>query len=65
MDKIEFDQNPSSIFGYKVPVMNISSATNTRTVIAGFVKNVPCIHSLNPVIVGFVYTQIYFGDHVL
>ncbi len=34
--------------GYKVPLMNISSATNSRTAICSFAKDWPCNHSLNP-----------------
>jgi len=49
MSREAFIEDNASIAGYKIPVMNISSATNSRTVIAGFVKNVPCTHSLNPI----------------
>ncbi len=49
MSRENFIEHNSSIDGYKIPVMNISSATNSRTAIAGFVKDFPCIHSLNPI----------------
>jgi len=44
----DFNNSPKSISGYKIPIMNITSATNSRTVIAGFIKNFPCAHSINP-----------------
>jgi hypothetical protein len=34
---------------YKIPIMNIGSSTNSRTLIAGLVVNAPCNHSLNPI----------------
>jgi len=37
------------ILGPKLPLMNISSATNTRTLICAFLKDFPCNHSLNPI----------------
>lgn len=37
------------VFGIKIPIMNISSATNTRTVICAITKDYPCNHALNPV----------------
>jgi hypothetical protein len=36
------------ICGYKIPVMSISSSTNSRTVIGAFSRDLPCNHSLNP-----------------
>jgi len=38
----------NDVLGAKVPVMNITSATNSRTVVAAFVRDAPCNHSLNP-----------------
>jgi len=38
----------NNILSYKLPILNISSATNSRTVICSFLKNMPCNHSLNP-----------------
>jgi hypothetical protein len=35
------------IAGYKVPIMDVSSATNERSVIAAFMKDFPCNHTLN------------------
>jgi len=35
--------------GLKLPVMNISSSTNARTMFASAVADLPCNHSLNPV----------------
>lgn len=37
-----------SVRGHKVALMNITSATNVRTVVAGYVRDHPCNHSLNP-----------------
>ncbi|MCR4402988.1 MAG: hypothetical protein NUW12_09470 [Firmicutes bacterium] len=37
------------VLGCKMPVMNISSATNSRTVVGAFAKDFPCNHSLNPI----------------
>lgn len=34
--------------GAKLPVMNITSSTNARTVVAAFASDWPCNHSLNP-----------------
>ena len=34
--------------GLKVPTMNITSATNERTVLSGVTRDCPCNHSLNP-----------------
>ena len=34
--------------GLKLPIMNIGSATNQRTVYASLITNSPCNHSLNP-----------------
>jgi hypothetical protein len=36
------------VLGLKLPLMNISSATNARTLIAALAKDFPCNHSLNP-----------------
>jgi hypothetical protein len=36
------------VLGPKLPMMNITSATNSRTVIASLAKDWPCNHSLNP-----------------
>jgi hypothetical protein len=36
------------VLGFKLPLMNITSATNTRTVIAASLRDCPCNHSLNP-----------------
>ena len=38
----------SEVIGPKLPLMNISSATNARTLIAAYSKDLPCNHSLNP-----------------
>jgi hypothetical protein len=35
--------------GLKLPVMNISSSTNARTMFASIVAEVPCNHSVNPI----------------
>ncbi len=35
--------------GLKVPVMNIGSATNARTMVGAVVRDFPCNHSLNPI----------------
>jgi len=37
-----------TVLGLKLPLMNISSATNARTVIAAIARDFPCNHSLNP-----------------
>ena len=37
------------VFGIRLPLMNISSATNSRTLIAAIAKDLPCNHSLNPI----------------
>ena len=34
--------------GLKLPIMNIGSATNQRTIYASLITNSPCNHSLNP-----------------
>jgi len=42
-----FRENPKSIHGCKIAMMDISSATNARTLIASFVADRPCGHSLS------------------
>jgi hypothetical protein len=37
-----------NVLGFKLPLMNISSSTNSRTLISAFAKDLPCNHSLNP-----------------
>ena len=34
---------------WKTPMLNIGSATNSRSVIAGLIRGYPCNHSLNPI----------------
>lgn len=34
---------------WKTPMLNIGSATNSRSVIAGLIRGFPCNHSLNPI----------------
>lgn len=34
---------------WKAPMLNIGSATNSRSVIAGLIRGYPCNHSLNPI----------------
>ena len=38
-----------AVLGAKMPLMNISSATNSRTLLCAFATDFPCNHSLNPV----------------
>jgi hypothetical protein len=38
--------------GWKNPILNIGSATNSRSVIAGLIRDFPCNHSLNPITFG-------------
>ena len=38
-----------NILGAKAPIMNITSATNARTVISSYIRDFPCNHALNPV----------------
>lgn len=37
------------LLGWKTPMLNIGSATNSRSVIAGLIRGFPCNHSLNPI----------------
>lgn len=44
----EYLESEKSVRGRKVALMNITSSTNARTVVAGYVRDFPCSHSLNP-----------------
>ena len=37
------------LIGWKNPILNIGSATNSRSVIASLIREFPCNHSLNPI----------------
>jgi hypothetical protein len=37
------------LFQWKNPVLNIASATNSRSVVAGLIREFPCNHALNPI----------------
>jgi len=39
----------NGVLGPKLPLMNIASATNARTMICAFALDFPCNHSLNPI----------------
>lgn len=40
------------LLGWKNPILNIGSATNSRSVIASLIREFPCNHSLNPITFG-------------
>lgn len=52
MGLTEILEAETPVLGFKMPLMNISSATNARTMVAAFAKDWPCGHALNPARLG-------------